>query len=68
MYLSVKDFKTIENALKVINYDTLSDDDREKVISADCVLMKLIKQRKESNSKIAQYIAEKRKINKNYAR
>lgn len=68
MYLSIEDFRTIESALRTVKHDSMTDEELQKVVNADCVLMKLLKQRKASNAKTASYIAEKRKKDKNYAR
>lgn len=71
MYITNNDLKTIEAALHVITPDIfkqLDIDDQYKVIKADETLIQLLKKRERDNKRTAQYIAEKRKTNKNYAR
>ena len=65
MYLSVRQYKELE-AIKNNMMDNKTDkNDIEKL---DSILFSVLGKHKEENRKTAVYIAEKRKINKNYAR
>ncbi len=69
MYLKKKEFEAIETALRLlIDYDKLCECERRILLQADISLMNVVRRNKELNRKTAKYIAEKRKIDKNYAR
>lgn len=65
MYLSIKQFKELE-AIKnnMVNNKT----DKSDIEKLESVLLSVLGKHKEENKKTALYIAQKRKINKNYAR
>ena len=66
------DFKAIEKALALLpsgsEFEGLSADTQEIIIKADSVMLDLLNKKKANNSRTARYIAEKRKVDKNYAR
>lgn len=68
MNIKIDEFKAIESALKLINFNSLSEDDQKIVINADSSMIDVIHRHKILNQKTAKYIAEKRKVDKNYAR
>lgn len=68
MNIKIDEFKAIESALRLINYNSLSEDEQKIVINADSSMLDVLHRHKISNQKTAKYIAEKRKVDKNYAR
>ena len=50
------------------DFERLPKEDQEIIVKYDALLIDLYRRKQESNHKTAQYIAEKRKDNKNYAR
>lgn len=72
MNLTNEQFKAIEDALALLPQDDafniLPTEMREIIHKADLVLMELRKKKKRDNKRTAEYIAQKRKENKNYAR
>ena len=72
MYLTNEEFEAIEKALKLLPHGNvfvgLSEEKQDIIINADKVMVNLLKKKKANNKKVAEYIAEKRKSNKNYAR
>lgn len=61
MYLSVRQYKELE----AIKNDMT---DKKAIEKLDSILFSVLGKHKEENKKTALYIAQKRKINKNYAR
>lgn len=49
-------------------FEALPEADKAIITTYDALLVNLHKRQQESNRKTAEYIAEKRKTNKNYAR
>ena len=72
MNITNKQFEAIERALKLLPegeaFNILPKETQEIIISADITLVELRKKKTKDNKRIAKYIAEKRKDNKNYAR
>ena len=68
MNITNKDFCTIEAAVDLHKMDGLTDEEKIIVTSAKDVLTRLQEKREKDNKRIAGYIADKRKNNKNYAR
>lgn len=68
MNITNKQFDTICKALDVIVKLPLSVEDKTTIDDADAVICELIEKKKKDNKRISRYIADKRKINKNYAR
>lgn len=68
MYLTNNDFSVIQKALKLIDYTSLSDENRHIVELADIIMWRSFLKQKEANEQTAKRIAEKRKTNKNYCR
>lgn len=72
MYLTNKEFDTIEKALELLPrgnvFAGLSEEKQNIIVNADKVMVNLLKKKKANNKKVAEYIANKRKSNKNYAR
>ena len=66
------DYDKLKNLFDILprgdEFKKLSIEEQDTIISAEVVMIKLIKQKKETNKKVAEYIADKRKIDKNYAR
>ena len=65
MYLSVKQYEELK-AIK--NNMLIKMTDKSDIEKLDSILFSVLGKHKEENKKTALYIAEKRKINKNYAR
>lgn len=72
MNITNKDFEILRSAVEILPHgdelNKLSADERKIIISADTVLIGLIEKKKRDNKRISGYIADKRKVNKNYAR
>lgn len=72
MNITKEDFKKLKKAIELLphekNFKKLTKEHQEIITSADIVLVNLEKKRKKDNKRQAAYIAEKRKVNKNYAR
>ena len=72
MNMTSSDFEAIEKALNLLpsgeEFNKLDKQTQDTIINAYVVMVKLTQKRKKSNAKTAQYIADRRKTNKNYAR
>ena len=72
MNLTNKEFEAIERALDLLpqgkEFKALPKKKQEIIAEADATMMNLLKKKKENNKRIAEYVAMKRKENKNYAR
>ena len=72
MIITNADFEILEKAIMLLpkgaEFEALSTSDQLKIVDADMVLCRLIKKKKEQNKRTAEYIAERRKTDKNYAR
>ena len=72
MFVTKEEFKTIENLANVLctvwDFVAMPKELQDAITAYDMTLMHLIKKKKASNKKTAEYIAEKRKSDKNYAR
>lgn len=72
MNITNKEFDAIKKALdllpKCAGFDALRKESQDIIINADVVMMNLLKKRERDNKRTAEYIAGKRKVNKNYAR
>ena len=72
MYLTNEEFRAIDKALMMLpsgnKFATLREEEQDIIINAKVVMANLLKKRKVSNKKTAEYIAEKRKKDSNYAR
>lgn len=72
MQLKIDEFKIIESVLQSdeLNflYKIASDDFKQKIISADVVMLELTKRRKDFNKKQKENMREKRYIDKDYGR
>lgn len=72
MNITKKDFEAIRDALALLPhgapFEALPQEDRDTITRADAVMMELLKKRRRDNARTAQYIAERRKTNRNYAR
>ena len=62
------EFKAIEAALNLIDFQSLSEKDQDIVTAAYVAMIHSCKAKKEYNKKVCSYIATKRITNKNYAR
>ena len=67
MNITNKDYKVLNDAIELLNKVKLPEEDRKKALSAFSVMEELKTKKEKDNKRIASYIAEKRKINKNYA-
>ena len=72
MNMTNADFEAIEKALRLLpegkEFDKLDKGTQDIIVNAEVVMVKLYKKRKADNKRTADYIANKRKTNKNYAR
>lgn len=72
MNITNSDFKAIEKALELLPhgeaFNDLSEDEQKTILTAEMIMIKLYRKKKANNKRVAEYIAEKRKTNKNYAR
>lgn len=72
MYLTNEEFDAIKKALELLPHGKafaiLKEEAQDIITSADAVMVGLLKKKKTNNKKVAEYIADKRKSNKNYAR
>jgi len=72
MNLTNSDFEAISKALQLLpsgeQFRELDPDIQLIIIQADMTMANLIKKKKQVNKRTAQYIAEKRILDKNYAR
>lgn len=72
MYLTNEEFNAIEKALELLPngnaFVGLSEEKQNIIVNADRVMVNLLKKKKANNKKVAEYIADKRKDNKNYAK
>ena len=72
MYLTNDEFKAIEKALELLPHGNtfvgLSEEKQNIIVNADRAMVNVLKKKKAANKKTAEYIANKRKLNKNYAR
>lgn len=71
MNITNKDFKAIEAALQTITperFKQLTPEEQQAVIMADNTMVNLLKKQKANNKRTAEYIANKRVNDKNYAR
>ena len=53
---------------EIRDFKTLTEEQQNKIIRADIAIVEATKRKREMNKRTANYIAEKRKDNKNYAR
>lgn len=72
MQIKKDEFEAIENALMLLPcgewFKRLNDETQTIIINADVAMVNILKRKKKSNKKTAEYIAERRKTDKNYAR
>ena len=72
MNITNKDYETIKNIYTLLPtgtaYDRLPAEDKKKIEDFDMTLKSLLSKKEKDNKRIAAYIADKRKDNKNYAR
>lgn len=72
MNITTAQFKALEDALRLLPqgdaFKALTPEEQTTIAEADKVLIDLIKKRRRDNKRTAEYIAEKRKTNPNYAR
>lgn len=72
MNMTNSDFKKIEAALMLFpngkEFEALPQEEQDIIIEAEMVMMNLLKKKKRDNKRTSEYIAEKRKTDKNYAR
>lgn len=72
MNITNKEFDAIKKALdllpKGVWFKGLSVETQRIIIDADVTMMNLLKKKERTNKRTAEYIAGKRKTNKNYAR
>jgi len=72
MFITNKDFETIKKALELLphgeDFNGLSKEKQDIIVNADATMVNLLKKKEKDNKRTAEYVADKRKINKNYAR
>ena len=72
MQIKKDEYEAIENALMLLPqgewFKRLNEETQTIIINADIALVEILKRKKRSNKKTAEYIAERRKTDKNYAR
>ena len=72
MYLTNEEFNAIKKALELLphgeEFNNLDKGNQNIIVNADTTMINLLKKKKANNKKVAEYIADKRKSNKNYAR
>lgn len=72
MFLTNAEFEAIKNALELLphgeKFENLDKESQNIIVNADSTMIGLLKKKKANNKKVAEYIADKRKNNKNYAR
>lgn len=72
MNMTNEQFEAIEKALRLLPqgdaFNALSPDEQATIVNADKAMVDLLKKRKRNNKRTAEYIAEKRKSDPNYAR
>lgn len=72
MNITYKEFDAIKKALELLpkgaGFTELSPEEQRTIVDADVVMMNLLKKKERANKRTAEYIAGKRKTNKNYAR
>lgn len=72
MYLTNEEFNAIKKALELLphgeEFNNLDKGSQDIIVNADTTMINLLKKKKANNKKVAEYIADKRKSNKNYAR
>lgn len=67
MNITNKDFEILKEAIDILKRVNLPADDQKIVSSVSSVLANLEEKKKKNNKRIASYIADKRKNDKNYA-
>lgn len=72
MNITNKEFETIKKALELLphglDFENLPKETQDTIVRADTTMVNLLQKKKKSNKRTAEYIANKRKENKNYAR
>lgn len=72
MFLTNAEFEAIKKALELLphgeKFENLDKESQNIIVNADSTMIGLLKKKKANNKKVAEYIADKRKNNKNYAR
>ena len=72
MQIKKDEYEAIENALMLLPqgewFKRLNEETQTIIINADIAMVEILKRKKRSNKKTAEYIAERRKTDKNYAR
>ena len=72
MFITNKDFETIKKALELLphgeDFNGLSKEKQDIIVNADATMVSLLKKKEKDNKRTAEYVADKRKTNKNYAR
>lgn len=72
MNITNKEFEAIEMALKLLprgdEFKNLPRETQDTIVRADTTMVNLLQKKKKSNKRTAEYVANKRKENKNYAR
>lgn len=72
MNMTNADFHAIEKAMYLLprgeDFMALTKEEQDIITKADTVMMNLLRKKDANNAKTAKYIAEKRKLDKNYAR
>ena len=72
MQVKKSEYDAIAKALELlpsgVNFKELNAETQNIILNADNAMLNILRRKKDQNRKTADYIAEKRKTNKNYAR
>lgn len=72
MFLKNKEYETLKSIMSLFptgeDFQKLPEDQKALIEKYDTLMLVLYRRKQEGNKKTAEYIAEKRKTNKNYAR
>lgn len=72
MYITNDQFAALEKALDLLpkgeDFNRLDKETQNIIYNADKTMLVLQRKKKKDNKRVAEYIKEKRKTNKNYAR
>ena len=72
MFITNEEFDVIKKAMMLLpqgkEFEALPTELQDVIIIADVTMMNLLEKKKRDNKRISEYVACKRKVNKNYAR
>lgn len=68
MNITNNQYEILRKALWIPRQEGLTKEQNDAIEDAQVVLMELYKKKQKDNKRISKYVAEKRKVDKNYAR